>query len=403
MSTNTTSLPFVALSKYNWSLSHFTTLPYNPLVYSLLSSFFAISLYLTLDLLIQIHLKFKKYTGLYYFSILATTVGIGMHAIAFILKLFVPGMADDGLNSLAANLASTAVAKIGWVLNTTGFSMVLWSRLGLVIRDGRIRTWTLCIIILDAILLHTPIIVFSFGLSTPSAREWLPYMSHMERIQIIGFTLQDLALSTFYTISSARLLDIRYTKQRRNLFIALAFAQLFGLVADSVMVAGSVTSVLAHLTVVTLSPMYPTSGPFSKHDSQVGKEEKIEDIEAEMRAYGMSDLIKPTILDEGEFDHYPPEVRRAKETERKMRWFRSPRTAPHAFLRDSKEYMLRTGTPPRPHSQILSDRSQRISGSVEEWRNGFMSHRHGSGDCSTCHSLHQGLGEPQERARYSDI
>ncbi|KAE9990370.1 hypothetical protein EG327_001508 [Venturia inaequalis] len=160
---------------------------------------------------------------------------------------------------------------------------------------------------------------------------------------------------------------------------------------------------LAHLTVVTLSPMYPTSGPFSKHDSQVGKEEKIEDIEAEMRAYGMSDLIKPTILDEGEFDHYPPEVRRAKETERKMRWFRSPRTAPHAFLRDSKEYMLRTGTPPRPHSQILSDRSQRISGSVEEWRNGFMSHRHGSGDCSTCHSLHQGLGEPQERARYSDI
>ncbi|RDI80370.1 Aldehyde dehydrogenase [Venturia inaequalis] len=156
-------------------------------------------------------------------------------------------------------------------------------------------------------------------------------------------------------------------------------------------------------TVVTLSPMYPTSGPFSKHDSQVGKEEKIEDIEAEMRAYGMSDLIKPTILDEGEFDHYPPEVRRAKETERKMRWFRSPRTAPHAFLRDSKEYMLRTGTPPRPHSQILSDRSQRISGSVEEWRNGFMSHRHGSGDCSTCHSLHQGLGEPQERARYSDI
>ncbi|KAE9990371.1 hypothetical protein EG327_001509 [Venturia inaequalis] len=237
MSTNTTSLPFVALSKYNWSLSHFTTLPYNPLVYSLLSSFFAISLYLTLDLLIQIHLKFKKYTGLYYFSILATTVGIGMHAIAFILKLFVPGMADDGLNSLAANLASTAVAKIGWVLNTTGFSMVLWSRLGLVIRDGRIRTWTLCIIILDAILLHTPIIVFSFGLSTPSAREWLPYMSHMERIQIIGFTLQDLALSTFYTISSARLLDIRYTKQRRNLFIALAFAQLFGLVADSVMVA----------------------------------------------------------------------------------------------------------------------------------------------------------------------
>ncbi|TID13239.1 hypothetical protein E2P81_ATG10091 [Venturia nashicola] len=233
-----TTLPLIPLSNYNWSLTHFTTLPPNFLVYSLLSSFFAISIYLTLDLLVQIHLQFKKYSGSYYYSILGTTVGIGIHAIAFILKLFVPGMAgggDDG-SSMGKTISTTLLAKTGWILNTTGFSLVLWSRLGLISPSPRLRTWTLLIIILNAILLHTPITVFSFALSTPSAQKWIPYMSHMERIQILGFTLQDVFLSTFYTVASAKLLNVRYTRQRRGLFIALAFAQAFGLVADLVMV-----------------------------------------------------------------------------------------------------------------------------------------------------------------------
>jgi hypothetical protein len=112
----------------------------------------------------------------------------------------------------------------------------LWSRLGLVVTDRRILRWSLLFIIANAILLHTPIIIFSFGMSTPSYRVWLPHMATMERIQIIGFTLQDLFLSTFYTLTSAKLLNIRYTRQRRNLFIALVFAQIFGFVADMVMV-----------------------------------------------------------------------------------------------------------------------------------------------------------------------
>jgi hypothetical protein len=230
------SLPFVPLRDYNWSLSHFSTLPFNPVVYTLLSSFFAISLWLVLDLLIQIHLTFKKYGGTYYFCILLTTLGIAMHSIAFTLKLFVPGVEGVAVGEVGKNVGTTALAKIGWVLNTTGFSMVLWSRLGLVVGSRRVLRGVLVGILIDGVVLHIPIIIFSFGLSTPSATKWLPYMSHMELIQIVGFTLQDFALSTFYTYTSARLLNVRYTRQRRNLFVALLFAQGFGLVADCVMV-----------------------------------------------------------------------------------------------------------------------------------------------------------------------
>lgn len=61
-------------------------------------------------------------------------------------------------------------------------------------------------------------------------------MAHMERIQIIGFTLQDLILSTIYTWTSAKLLNDKYSHRRRNLFIALLFAQIFGFCADMVMI-----------------------------------------------------------------------------------------------------------------------------------------------------------------------
>jgi hypothetical protein len=62
-------------------------------------------------------------------------------------------------------------------------------------------------------------------------------MDRMERIQIIGFTLQDLILSTIYTWASAKLLSDKYSSRRRNLFIALLFAQTFGFFADMAMVA----------------------------------------------------------------------------------------------------------------------------------------------------------------------
>jgi hypothetical protein len=220
---NSQSVHIQKLSEYDWSLAHFGTLDYNFTVYCLIASFFAVALWLVIDLTAQVHLTFKQYRGLYYFSILVTTWGIAFHAIAFTLKLFVP---------TSDKIGTTVLAKLGWVMNTTGFAMVLYSRLNLVIHSRTILRIVLVAILVDAVLLHTPIVVCSFGMSTDSWQKWISWMNIFERIQIVGFTVQDLTISTIYTWTSARLLNDRYSVRRRNLFAALLFAQTFGFFAD---------------------------------------------------------------------------------------------------------------------------------------------------------------------------
>jgi hypothetical protein len=55
----------------------------------------------------------------------------------------------------------------------------------------------------------------------------------------------------------------------------------------------------------------------SKYSLPTSKEEKIEDIEAETRAYGMSGLNKCATLDEENFDQDTPQVWRERETQRR--------------------------------------------------------------------------------------
>jgi hypothetical protein len=229
----TSTITVIPLSHYDWSLAHFGLLKFNPTVYCLVASFFAIAFWLVIDITAQVHLTFKRYRGLYYTSIICTTWGIAFHGVAFLVKLYVP----SATATVSADFGTTSLAKLGWVMNTTGFSIVLYSRLSLVVQERRILRVVLAVICVDAILFHIPIIVFSYGFGSSNHSFWLPYLSYMERIQIVGFTLQDFALSTFYTVTSFKLLSDHPTSRRRNLFISLLFAQAFTLLADIAMVA----------------------------------------------------------------------------------------------------------------------------------------------------------------------
>ncbi|KAF1981554.1 hypothetical protein K402DRAFT_306200, partial [Aulographum hederae CBS 113979] len=202
-------------------------LPWNPTIYCLTSAFFAIALWLSLDLTAQVWFTFKKHKRLYCWAILITTWGIAGHAIAFIFKLFVPGHNVIG---------STILGKISWVANTTGFSVVLYSRLHLVIRSPGLLRTVLVFIIADAFLFHTPVIVFSFAMDGPNPARWVPYMNVAERIQVIGFTLQELVISTIYTYSAAKFLRGGYSHQLRNILIFLVLAQVLIFSSDMVMV-----------------------------------------------------------------------------------------------------------------------------------------------------------------------
>ena len=114
----------------------------------------------------------------------------------------------------------------------TGFSLVLYSRLNLVVRNRKIRRAVLCMICTDAVLFHTPIIIFDFGISSPHPYIWYMPMNIMEKIQVVGFSIQETIISLLYIYHASGFLKDVYTKQTHRVMQLLIFAQLLAILFD---------------------------------------------------------------------------------------------------------------------------------------------------------------------------
>lgn len=142
-----------------------TTLP----VAMTISAFTAIAWCNSLELNVRIWITFKRHNGLYFWSLQVASWGVIIYSLAFIIKFF---------QVIPNNYISVAAITIGWWSMVTGQSLVLYSRLHLIMRDGRRIRWVLYMIIIDAILFHIPTTVLTFGVcpsvstfrSTPSIR-----------------------------------------------------------------------------------------------------------------------------------------------------------------------------------------------------------------------------------------
>ncbi|CRL31426.1 unnamed protein product [Penicillium camemberti] len=123
-------------------------------------SMFSIGAYNALETAIVTFDSFKRYRGLYFWSMQFASWGILVHAI--------PAMAR--FISQASNLPTSIPFMIGWYAMVTGQAVVLYSRLHLVFSDMRKVRWVLWMIITNACILHIPMTVFFFGLNRGDAR-----------------------------------------------------------------------------------------------------------------------------------------------------------------------------------------------------------------------------------------
>ena len=103
----------------------------------------------------------------------------------------------------------------------TGQAFVLFSRLHLVVRARRTLRIVLLMIVFDAIVLHIPTIIFTCGSNSASAAFWEPKFNIMERIQLLGFCLQEFAISTIYIVATVRLLGSIYHSMTRKVMAQL--------------------------------------------------------------------------------------------------------------------------------------------------------------------------------------
>ncbi len=184
---------------------------------------------MTVELTVWVFYTFRRYTGLYFWSVLITTWGVSLHSIGFVLKDCVP----------RCNwIFSTVLAEIGWVSMVTGFSIVLYSRLHLVVRNQRTLRLILALIITDAFLFHVPTIVFQFGLSNKKTHhKYLPYMAPMERVQILGFSIQEIIISSIYIYATLQLFKGSFNKKMQRTTAFVVLIQVIVILCDVVVIA----------------------------------------------------------------------------------------------------------------------------------------------------------------------
>ncbi|KAI1772532.1 hypothetical protein F4818DRAFT_426272 [Hypoxylon cercidicola] len=219
------TVPWVPLDEFDWSFARSGPLPWNLTVWSLLAVFTALPIWTTVELTVWVLYTFERWHGIYFWSVLCTTWGVTLHAIGFILKFCVPQC-----NWILA----TVLAEIGWVGMVSGFSVVLWSRLHLVIVSyPRILRIVLVMIVIDGVLFHVPTIVFqSLVSNAPTHVKFLPHMEVFERIQVMGFSIQETIISAVYVWGTLQILKLSLNSKAKNTLALLIIVQVIVVLAD---------------------------------------------------------------------------------------------------------------------------------------------------------------------------
>lgn len=169
-----------------------------------ITAFISLALYNVLELIIIIFTKFKKRRGLYFWSMLVATVGISFNAVGYLLKFLHPNV------GIASRLTYVSLVLVGWSSMVTGQSVVLYSRLHLLLHNRRKLRFILGMIIFDAIVCHVPISVLFYSVNSDNGAPFVTPYSIYEKVQLSIFFIQELIISSIYIHESWRFLQARH-------------------------------------------------------------------------------------------------------------------------------------------------------------------------------------------------
>lgn len=170
----------------------------------------AIAFYNFVELVVLIQTAFKRRQGLYYWSFVVATWGIAVYSVGFLTKDL--SLIRDG------SVYGTFIV-VGWTCMVTGQSMVLWSRMHLLVRNKKTLRAMLVMIIVDAVIGHVPTSVVLYGSNSPHPERWLDPYAILERFHVTLFFLQELAISTIYIVETTKLLRTKPSMPRPAIII----------------------------------------------------------------------------------------------------------------------------------------------------------------------------------------
>lgn len=169
-----------------------------------ITAFISLALYNVLELIIIIFTKFRKRSGLYFWSMLVATIGIAFNAVGYLLKFLHPGV------GLASRYIYVTLVIVGWSSMVTGQSVVLYSRLHLLLHNQLKLRFILGMIIFDAIVCHVPIAVLFYCVNSEDQDPYIIPYSIYEKVQLSIFFLQECIISFVYIHESWKFLQARH-------------------------------------------------------------------------------------------------------------------------------------------------------------------------------------------------
>ncbi|KAJ5773726.1 hypothetical protein N7457_008622 [Penicillium paradoxum] len=179
----------------------------NVAVRTLMVVFTSIALYNAIELFILLFLTFTHYRGLYFWTLLLSVVlGVIPHAIGYLLELF----------SLAPVWLSLTLSTIGFYVMVPGQSVVLYSRLHLVVHSNKVLRFVLWLIVIDAVILLIPTTVLTFCTAYVASPAIIRGYNVMERMQLAWFCTQEFVISGIYITETVKLLRMMPDKDRRR-------------------------------------------------------------------------------------------------------------------------------------------------------------------------------------------
>ena len=210
----------------------------------------------------------------------------------------------------------------------SGQSFVLYSRLNLVVRSKAILNTVLAFIIIDGFAFHTPIFVFIYGANSPHPR-WVSNFNTMERIQLVGFSIQESVISSIYIVATVKLLGAVYYTRTRQAMLQLLLINLVCIAMDMILIGLEFSgyyvveaSIKPFIYAVKLKlefAVYAQLRGFTKANFE-DKERQREDTSSTTNLQGPTDFIKnipkalrkPSVISTPTIHTHPEQILRRK-------------------------------------------------------------------------------------------
>lgn len=182
----------------------------------------AIGLYNSLELFLLITTTFKKWQGLYFWSLTLCNLGVMLYCFGMMLTYF----------ELGVLWFAKVVLDLGWGMMVTCQSLVLYSRLGLVLENERILKFVKWMIIIDSIVLVVMTNTTDFGTTYVPNSAFPEAYFYVEHLQVMGFNIQELIISGLYVWKAFAILKIVSKARTRSMLWQLLLINLIIMCMD---------------------------------------------------------------------------------------------------------------------------------------------------------------------------